>query len=122
MLAGFMVDVVESEVGGISPKKLSRQLRIPISGKGGLTSITNLHRNTLTRSPTSAKVQQRLGEIAKILTYAADLAGDNAKAVVWFRYQPLAGFDNKTAEDLVRAGHGDAVMKHLENLYHGVHG
>jgi uncharacterized protein (DUF2384 family) len=122
MLAGFMADVFESKVGGISPQKLSRQLRMPVSGKGGLTALTKLHRNTLTRSPASAIVQRRLGEIAKILTFAADLAGDNARAVVWFRYQPLAGFDNKTAEDLVRAGHGEAVTRHLENLYHGVHG
>ena len=122
MLAGFMVDVMESKDGGISPKKLSERLRMPISGKGGLTSLVNLHRNTLTRSPGSAKVQSRLGEIAKILAYAADLAGDDTRAVVWFRYQPLTGFDNKTAEDLVRAGHGDAVMKHLETLYHGVYG
>ena len=88
----------------------------------GAAALANLHRNTLTRSSASPKVQQRLGAIAKILAYAAELTGDNAKAVVWFRYQPLRGFDNKTAEDLVRAGHGDAVMKHLENLYHGVHG
>lgn len=122
MLADFMIDVIESKEGGISPKKLSERLRMPISGKDGLTSLVNLHRNTLTRSPTSTKVQARLGEIAKILTYAADLTGDNTKAVVWFRYQPLRGFDNKTAEDLVRAGHADAVTKHLETLYHGVYG
>ena len=122
MLADFMVDVIEGKEGGISPKKLSERLRMPISGKGGLTSLVNLHRNTLTRSPGSAKVQRRLGELAKILAYAAELTGDDTRAVVWFRYQPLTGFDNKTAEDLVRAGHGDAVMKHLEALYHGVHG
>lgn len=122
MLVGFLAHVTESKDGGISPKKLSERLRMPVSGKRGLTSLANLHRNTLTRSPTSAKVQERLGEIAKILTYATELAGDDTRAVVWFRYQPIRGFDNKTAEDLVRAGHGDAVMKHLETLYHGVYG
>jgi len=122
MLADALIDVMESKDGGISPKKLSRWLRMPLSGKGGLTALVKLHRNTLTRSPGSAKVQQRLGEIAKILAYAADLSGDKARAAVWFRYQPLHGFDNRTAEDLVRGGHAGAVMKHLENLYHGVHG
>ena len=122
MLTGFIADVTESKEGGISPKRLSERLRMPISGKDGLSSLVKLHRNTLTRSPGSAKVQRRLGEIAKILAYAADLNGDKARAAVWFRYQPLHGFDNKTAEDLVRGGHGGAVMKHLENLYHGVHG
>ena len=122
MLADFLIGITESKVGGISPKKLSERLRMPISGKGGLTALANLHRNTLTQSPGSAKVQRRLGEIAKIIAYAAELTGDDARAVIWFRYQPLHGFENKTPEDLVRAGHGDAVMKHLENLYHGVYG
>ena len=122
MLTGFISDVVESAEGGISPRKLSRELRMPISGRDGLSSLVNLHRNTLTRSPGSTKVQKRLGEITKILAYASELAGDSKKAVVWFRYQPLQGFDNKTAEDLVRRGHADAVMKHLENLYHGGYG
>lgn len=122
MLTGFLDHVMESKEGGISPKKLSEQLCMPVSGKSGLTSLVNLHRNTLTRSPASAKVQERLGQIAKILAYAAELAGDDRKAVVWFRYQPIRGFDNQTAEDLVRTGHADAVMKHLENLYHGVYG
>ena len=39
MLTGFMGDVIESKEGGISPKKLSKQLRMPVSGKGGLTSL-----------------------------------------------------------------------------------
>lgn len=122
MLADFLTDITESKVGGISPRKLSERLRMPISGKGGLTALVNLHRNTLTQSPGSDKVQQRLGEIAKILAYAAELTGDDTRAVTWFRYQPLQGFESKTAEDLVRAGHAAAVMKHLENLYHGVYG
>lgn len=122
MLAEALIDVTESKEGGISPRKLSRLLRMPMSGKDGLTALVKLHRNTLTRSPGSAKVQRRLGEVAKILAYAADLTGDKVRAAVWFRYQPLHGFDNKTAADLVQDGHGDAVMKHLENLYHGVHG
>ena len=122
MLTGFIADVTESKEGGISPKRLSERLRMPISGKDGLSSLVNLHRNTLTRSPGSTKVQMRLGELSKILAYATELAGDSNRAVIWFRYQPLRGFDNKTAEDLVRAGHAGAVMKHLETLYHGAYG
>ena len=122
MLAQFLDDISESGVGGISPWRLSELLHMPISGEEGLTGLARLHRNTLTRSAGSHKVQRRLGEIAKIIAYAAELSGDSTRAITWFRYQPLVGFENNTAEDLVRAGHADAVMKHLETLYHGVYG
>ncbi len=122
MLTDFLDDVIESEVGGISPRKLSKLLHMPISGEEGLTALVRLHRNTLTRSASSDKVQRRLGKIAKIIAYAAELSGDSTRAITWFRYQPLVGFENKTAEDLVRAGHADAVIKHLDTLYHGVYG
>ena len=122
MLENRMFEVMDSSGGGISPKKLSQRLRIPLSGRKGLTGLVNLHRNTLTQSPHSAKVQERLGEIAKILAYAEKLNGDVNASVIWFRYQPLQGFDNKTAEDLVRQGHAEAVMKHLESLFHGGYG
>ncbi len=39
--------------------------------------------------------------------------------MIWFRYQPIAGFDNQTAEDHVAAGHGDAALNHLEDLADG---
>ena len=81
--------------------------------------MTHLHRNTLARKPQSDRVQARLGEIARIIGLAADLIGDADRAVIWFRHQPLQGFDHKTAEQLVAEGHGDAVRKHLEVLAEG---
>jgi uncharacterized protein (DUF2384 family) len=84
-----------------------------------LSRVTHLHRNTLARQPQSDRVQARLGEIARIVTLAADLVGDTDRAVIWFRHQPLQGFDRKTAEQLVTEGQGGAVLKHLEMLSEG---
>ena len=86
-----------------------------------LARITRLHRNTLAGNPNSPKVQARLGDVARIIALASDLTGDAGRAVAWFRYQPLAGFDHATAEDLVERGHADAVIKHLEMLADGVY-
>lgn len=116
MLSPFLADVTEPEQGGISPQRMSDALHVSLRR---LSEITQLHRNTLTRSPHSPEVQQRLGEVARIITTAAELVGDKQRAITWFRHQPLSGFDYKTAEDLVMAGHADAVLAHLEMLVEG---
>lgn len=115
MLTEFL-EAVTDERYGVSPRRLSEALRIRV---GELSRITHLHRNTLARSPGSPKVQDKLGEIAHIVALAAELTGDTARAVVWFRHQPLAGFDDKTAEQLVEDGQARAVLKHLEMLRDG---
>lgn len=64
----------------------------------------------------------RLGDVMRILTAASDMMNqDLAKAAIWFRHQPLAGFDGQTAEELVAAGHAQAVLTHLAMLRDGVY-
>jgi uncharacterized protein (DUF2384 family) len=118
MLAPFLAVITEPRRGLISPHRLSEALRMPLAD---LARVTQLHRNTLTRRPDSPKVQARLGEVARIIALASDLTGDPGRAVAWFRYQPLAGFDHKTAEGLVARGQAEAVIKHLEMLADGVY-
>jgi uncharacterized protein (DUF2384 family) len=118
MLSPFLAEVMEPQKGVISPQRLSSTLHISLAQ---LSRLTQLHRNTLTRHPESPEVQQRLGEVARIVALAAELVGDRQRAIVWFRHQPLSGFDNKTAEELVAAGHADAVLEHLAMLSDGVY-
>jgi uncharacterized protein (DUF2384 family) len=82
--------------------------------------VTRLHRNTLTRRPQSPSVQARVGEVARIVAAAAEMIGDD-RAAVWFRHQPLAGFAGRTAEEMVAAGHAEAVLKHLDQLADGAY-
>jgi uncharacterized protein (DUF2384 family) len=105
-----------SDSGALSPQRVAGMLHMSL---GELARVTHIHRNTLTRFPDSPRVQERLGEIARIVATAAELTGDAARALVWFRFQPLAGFENRTAADLVAAGQGSAVLKHLETLADG---
>ena len=96
---------------------MAAALNVPLAD---IARIAHVHRNTLTKNPASAKVQNRLGEVVRILAEAADLLdGDLGKAILWFLHQPLAGFDGETAEDLVAAGHADAVRTHLKMLRDG---
>ena len=118
MLTAFLDEVTDPRGGRISPRRMSQALGMPLNE---LARVVHLHRNTLARTPLSPKVQGRLGEIARIIAFAAELTGDSGRAVVWFRHQPLAGFDCKTAEQLVEDGQADAVLKHLGMLRDGVY-
>jgi hypothetical protein len=58
----------------------------------------------------------------KVLTRVSKLLGnDRARAERWYTSEPLAGFDGKTAQDLVRAGHIQAVLIHIEMLEDGIY-
>jgi uncharacterized protein (DUF2384 family) len=116
MLSNFLDEVVEPGQGFLSPRRMSKALCMRLSE---LARVAHLHRNTLAREPRSDRVQSRLGEIARIIAFASELVGDTSRAIIWFRHQPLKGFDHKTAEQLVAEGQGDAVRKHLEVLADG---
>lgn len=115
----FLEAVREPKQSWISPQRVSAALNINLKR---MAEVAQVHRNTLTRNPNSPEVQMRLGQVVRIVNRAAAmLGGDLERAKVWFRYEPLAGFDHKTAEQLVAAGHADAVEVHLDMLTEGVY-
>lgn len=117
MLSAPIADAYDPELRGISPERVAAILNLPMADIARLAAV---HRNTLARAPSSPKVQNRLGDVMRILADAADLLGDDLdRAIIWFRHQPLAGFDGQTAEELVAQGHADAVLAHLRMLRHG---
>jgi hypothetical protein len=117
MLSAALTDVYDAQLPGLSPERVAAKLRMTMTD---IARIADVHRNTLARAPGSAKVQGRLGDVMRVLADAAELlGGDQGRAVVWFRHQPLAGFDGQTAEELVSTGHTDAVRMHLRMLRDG---
>ncbi len=120
MLSAFLDDIRDPKRGIISPERVSSALHLPMTR---LAEIAHVHRNTLAQRPDSPAVQERLGAVARVVATAADLlGGDTGRAVIWFKHQPLAGFDGKTAEELVADGHSRAVLTHLETLRDGGYG
>ncbi len=119
MLSDVLEAVSNPRSGVIEPERVAETLRVSVSG---VAKLTHVHRNTLRRNPGSPVVQEKLGEIVRIITDAADLmGGQKGKAVLWFLHQPLSGFNGKTAADLVRAGHASAVREHLRMLRDGAY-
>ena len=115
MLAAFLDDIRDRDM--IAPRRMAARLRLPMSG---LAKLARVNRNTMAAKPNSPAVQAKLGEIARIVARAAELAGDEGRALIWFKYQPIPGF-GKTAEELVEAGHAEAVMWTLESMEAGVY-
>jgi len=116
MLTALLEDIRERDF--VSPQRLSRRLRLPLSE---LAKLAHIHRNTLTQRPESQLVQKGLDPVVRILTAAEQLTGDPDRAIVWFRHQPIAGYGGRTPLDLVEAGLANAVRAHLEDLRDGVY-
>ena len=115
MLAAFLDDIRDHDM--IAPRRMAERLRLPLSR---LAKLAHLNRNTMAARPDSPAVQAKLGEIARIIARAADLAGDEGRAIIWFKHQPIAGF-GKTAEELVEEGQAEAVMWTLESMDQGAY-
>lgn len=115
MLASFLDDIRDHDM--IAPHRLAERLHLPLSR---LAKLAHVNRNTMTAKPNSPAIQAKLGEIARIITRAAELSGDEGRAVIWFKHQPIVGF-GRTAEELVEEGHADAVMWTLESMEQGVY-
>lgn len=102
----------------LSAPRLSEQLGISMSE---LAKLSGLARNTLSAKSPSRKVDAALSPIVRILAMAAEMAGDEGRAVIWFKHQPIPGWAGKTAFDLVLEGKSTNVLEYLEAVRSGVY-
>jgi len=72
MLTAFLDQVTGPSQGGISPQRLSEALRVSLSE---IARLAKVERSTLTHRPGPPAVRRRPGEIARIVTVAAELLG-----------------------------------------------
>jgi hypothetical protein len=64
----------------------------------------------------SVRTQRRLGEVVEIINRVMPWSGSVQAAFAWYRAQPLPSFGGLTAEDLVKAGRGEAVRNYLSRV------
>jgi Protein of unknown function (DUF2384) len=57
----------------------------------------------------------------RIIAMASEMAGDDSRAVIWFKHQPIPGWAGKTAYDLVAEGKAESVLAYLEAVRSGVY-
>jgi hypothetical protein len=108
----------ESHVA-LSPKRFSEAMNIDLQT---LAEQAHVHRNTVSRAPTSRGVQDFLREALRVIKAATDLQGELKKALFWYRNEPLSAFGYKTAERLVSEGRTDDVLRYVASLEAGAAG
>ena len=64
---------------------------------------------------------QALTTIVSILAMATDMAGDETRAAIWFKQQPIPACGGRTARDLVGGGKANAVLTYLEAVRLGAY-
>lgn len=102
----------------LSARRLSEQLGVT---QAELAKLVGIARNTLTAKSATRKVDAALSPVVRILAMAAEMAGDENRAVIWFKHQPIPGWAGKTAYDLVGDGKADQVLAYLEAVRSGVY-
>jgi hypothetical protein len=86
-----------------------------------LAALIGVARNTLAAKTGARKVDAALSPVVRILTMAGEMSGDERRAAIWFKHQPIPGWAGKTAYDLVREGKADKVLAYLEAVRSGVY-
>ena len=102
----------------LSAREVERRLGVTQSE---LAQLAGLSRNTLASDKSSRKVDDALSPLVRIIAMAAEMAGDEQRAAVWFKHQPIPGWAGKTAFDLVKEGKADKVLAYLEAVRSGVY-
>ena len=111
-------ELVDSTDGTITPRALSQILHLQYKD---LAKMAGLKSSSLRASPKGTLTQSKLRPIAQVILRARAMTGSLGSAVAWFQYQPIPGFGNKTASQMVADGHVSAVLAHLDDLEEGVY-
>ena len=106
--------------GRVAVDRLVGELRIT---KAELAAATGLSRDAVSKTARlkARRTQRRLGEVVDILNRVLPWTGSVQAAFAWYRAQPLTSFGDLTAEDLVKAGRGEAVRDYLSRIAAGGH-
>ncbi|SDA98258.1 antitoxin Xre/MbcA/ParS toxin-binding domain-containing protein [Sinorhizobium sp. NFACC03] len=108
----------ESHSSFLSARLVSDRLGVTLAE---LAKLIGVARNTLTAKSSARKVDAALSNVVRILAMAGEMAGDDSRAVIWFKHQPIPGWAGKTAYDLVGEGKADKVLAYLEAVRSGVY-
>lgn len=108
----------DSQAPYLSPQRVAEQLGVTLTE---LAKLAGVARNTLTGKTSARRVDAALSPLVRILAMASEMTGDQRRAAIWFKHQPIPGWAGKTAHDLVREGEAGKVLAYLEAVRSGVY-
>jgi hypothetical protein len=109
------LDEVIGQDGVIEPDRLSGALRV---SRGELALASGLSRDAVSKTARlrAAATQARLREVTEVINRVLPWSGSVQQAFAWYRSQPIPAFGDQTAEDLVRAGRAEHLMRYLSGI------
>ncbi|MBX9700700.1 MAG: MbcA/ParS/Xre antitoxin family protein [Acetobacteraceae bacterium] len=104
--------------GLVAMDRLAEEVRVT---KTELAALAGLSRDAVSKTAraTSPATQARLRDVVEILNRIQGWSGSPTQALAWYRAQPLPGFGDRTAEELVKDGRAEAVKRHLGRIAEG---
>lgn len=86
-----------------------------------LASAAGLSRDSVSKTARlhARATQARLREVVEIIARVIPWAGSVPQAFAWYRAQTLPAFGDRTAEELVKEGHAEAVKAYLGRIASG---
>ena len=97
-----------------------------VTGLYGLTSAqlaetAGLNRVTLQKTVRreAPKTQSRLREMLEILARVEAWSGGRMQALAWYRAEPIPALGGRTAEAMVKSGHGAMIRDYLDHIAMG---
>jgi len=113
----FLSDVMTAD-GFVAANQLTASLRVT---KKELARAFGLSLDAVSKASRlrTRATQSRLRDIVEIINRVLPWAGSVPQAFAWYRSQPLPSFGDRTAEDLVKEGHAEAVKSHLGRIAAG---
>lgn len=108
-----------AESGQFEPRKIAEVLR---TSSEEIASTVGLSKDALQRRTriNSDKTQRRLRELVEVLNKVQPRFGSDLIPYAWFRSEPLAGFDGRTAMQLLQEGKGEQVLDYIDAVDAGV--
>lgn len=106
--------------GFFAPRKIAEALR---TTSDEVARTAGLGRDAVQRKERvrSERTQRRLREMVEVLNKIEPRFGSPLIAYAWYRSQPLPGFSNQTAMQLVRNGRVEEVLDYIDAVDAGIH-
>ncbi len=116
-MSGLIEEMMVND-GRVESGMLAEKLRVT---KVELANSIGLSKDSISKRTRigSPKTQARLREIVEILNRITQWSGSTQAAYAWYRSQPIPSFGDRTAEDMLKAGQGEAVRRYLSRINDG---
>lgn len=112
----LLQQVREPNTPFLSPERFAGVLHMDLQTLAGIAGV---HRNTVRGNPRSARLQEGMRDILRVVSATEGLGMSLDDALYWISNRPLREFANKTALELIREGQTDAVLLYLDSIESG---